>query len=120
MYEATSAGILGIVVLLEQSVAGGHPDPGQVDLCIDLLTRARDGLSASDPQYSAAAAKLSQALGLRSLLNNDVTGLRQAVDAFDAARAAMPSASPYQPGMHGGLASLLLALAARTGRECTT
>ena len=115
VYEATSAGILG-TVLLEQSVTGGHPDPGQVDLCIDLLTRARDGLSASDPQYAAAAAKLSQALGLRSLLNNDVTGLRQAVDAFDATRAAMPAASPYQAGMHGGLASLLLALAARTGR----
>ena len=114
VYEATSAGILG-TLLVEQSVAGGNPDPGQVDLSIDLLTRARDGLSATDPQRAAAEAKLSQALGLRSLLTNDVAGLREAADAFDATRAAMPAASPYQAGMHGGLATLLLALAARTG-----
>jgi CHAT domain-containing protein len=120
VYEAASAGIFGTLVLEESVAAGMHPDPGQVDLAVDLLTRASDGLSPVDPQHTVAEAKLNQALGLRSLLNNDVPGLREAVSGFDAAYMAMPAASPYRAGMHGGLATLLLALAARTGRRDDT
>jgi CHAT domain-containing protein len=113
--EAASAGILGTVLLAESVKEPGNLDPGQVDLAIELLTRARDGLRPDDPQRAAAEAKLSQGLGLRSLASGDLAGLRAAIAGFTGARALMPSGSPLEPGMQGGLADLLLALAAATG-----
>ena len=117
VYSAASAGILGTLLLEESAAASVLPDPGRVDLAIELLTRARDDMPAGDPQRAAAEAKLSQGLGLRSLLRGDLTGLRAAVTDFRAAYSAMPPGSPYEAGMLGGLASLLVALAAGTGDQ---
>ena len=123
-YDAASAGILG-TLLLEESMtqllqepapagrAAGHP---QIDLALQFLTRARDGIPAGDPQRVVAEGKLSQAMAVRSLLDNDMAGLRDAVAGFDAALATMPAGSPYQAAMQGALASLLMALAVRSGR----
>ncbi len=115
VYESGSAGILGTLLLEESVAAPGLPDPAQVDLAIELLRRARDGMAAGDPQRAVAEAKLSQGLGLHSLIQGDVTGLRRAIVDFDAAYASMPAGSPYEAGMLSGLAALLLALAAMTG-----
>jgi CHAT domain-containing protein/tetratricopeptide (TPR) repeat protein len=113
--ETASAGILGTVLLAESVKEPGKLDPDQVDLAIELLTRARDGLRPDDPQRAAAEAKLSQGLALRSLASGDLAGLRAAIAGFAGACALMPAGSPYAPGMRGGLADLLLALAAATG-----
>jgi hypothetical protein len=124
-YDAAAAGILG-TLLLEEATAGllqepataeRGPDSAQIDLAVQLLTRARDGMSPDDPQRAAAQAKLSQGLGLRSLLRGDVAGLRRAVDGLDAATAAVPAGSPYRAGALGALGGLLMALAAATGTD---
>jgi len=113
--EAASAGILGTLLLAESVKEPGNLDPGQVDLAIELLTRARDSLRPGDPQLAAAEAKLNQGLGLRSLARGDLAGLRAAIAGFTRACALMPAGSPYEPGMQAGLADLLLALAGVTG-----
>jgi tetratricopeptide (TPR) repeat protein len=116
VYSAASAGILGTLVLEESmaAAAAGRPDLAGVDLAVDLLTMARDGMSPGDPQRAAAESKLSQGLGARSLLRGDTTGLRAAAADFRAAYAAMPPGSMVEPGMLGGLATLQLALAVST------
>ena len=101
VYEAASAGILGTVLLEELVAAGGYPDPGQVDLAVELLTRACDGMSPADPQHAAGEASLSHALGLRSLLNGDVPGLRGSPSPNS-----VPPTRPCRPPP-------------RTGPECT-
>ena len=44
VYSAASAGILGTLLLEESAAASVLPDPGRVDLAIELLTRARDDM----------------------------------------------------------------------------
>ena len=106
----------GVCCLRSPCPRGGHATPRESTWLSSYSGVPRGGMSPDDPQRPVVDGKLGQGLALRSLLDNDVAGLRDAIDGFEAAFATMPGASPYRPGMHGALATLLLALAVQTGQ----